>query len=102
MQAPGKRACFVKIEFQKFCRFDESGEPAFLHQSNSRSQQERFTDVVRHKNHRFAEPVMQVAKFLLDFRARDRIECPEGLVEQQERWICRKCPSYADALALPA
>jgi hypothetical protein len=102
LQAPRKGARFGVIEFQKFIGCDEIHEPAFLHQADARSQEKRFSNIVRHKNHCFAEPVMQFSKFLLNFRTRDRVERTKWLVEQQERRIGSEGACNSHTLALSA
>jgi hypothetical protein len=55
-----------------------------------------------YENDGLLEPSLKVTKFLLNFRPRDRVERPEGLVEQQNRRIRSQSARYANALALAA
>src|SRR5688572_17515362 len=44
---------------------------------------------------------MQFAQLVLHLRARDGIECAEGLIEKQNRWVRRERTGHSHALALP-
>ena len=90
------------IEFQEIRRRDNSNQMAFLHQPDSGAEKRRFTNIVRHKNHRFSKPPMECPEFVLNLRAGDRIERAEWLIEQQDRRVRRKRPRHADALPLAA
>ncbi len=73
-----------------------------IEQGNARAQEQRFSHIVRDEHDGFPEPRRQSLKFLLQVRARDRIERAKRLVHQQDRRIRRERPRHAHALLLPA
>src|SRR5881397_1494831 len=58
--------------------------------------------VRRHEDDRLAETSLQREELALQLDARDGIERPERLIEQEERRIGGQRPGDADPLALPA
>ena len=73
-----------------------------LEQHNSRSQQQRFSKIVRHKDDRLPQLPGERREFALQFRSRHRIKCAERLVHQQNGRIGRQSPGDPHALALSA
>src|SRR5881628_1632673 len=83
-------------------RRPEEHDPALLHQPDRVAQQQPLTHVVRHEDDRLAETPLQREELALQLDARDRIERPERLIQQEERRIGGERPGDADPLALPA
>src|SRR3989449_9750609 len=85
----------------EFLRRPEKHDPTLLHQPDRAAEQQPLTHVVRHEDDRLAKPPWQREELALQLDACDRIERPEGLVEQEERRIGGERSGDADPLALP-
>src|SRR2546427_1742053 len=83
-------------------RRPEEHDPALLHQPDRVAEQESLAHVVRHEDDRLAETPLQREELTLQLDARDGIERPERLIQQQERRSGGERPDDADPLALPA
>src|SRR5690242_21865374 len=57
-----------------------------MHEPDARAEQQSFAHVVRDKHYPLPEPLLEPLELALQLHPRDRIERPERLVEQQERW----------------
>ena len=84
----------------KFGGWNQRQQPAVFHQSYPVGEDERFTYIMRHKEHRLSKMFLQRAKFSLDLGTRNRIESTERLIQQKNRRISGKCAGNTDALAL--
>ena len=73
--------------------------PAF-HQCNPCPKPQSLAQVVGHEDHGFLEPLLQLQKFTLQFVARKRVECAEGLIHKENRWIRGQGARHADSLPL--
>src|SRR3989475_12026334 len=82
-------------------RRPEEDDPALLHQPDRVAEQQPLTHVVRHEDDRRAETPLQREELALQLDARDGIERPERLIQQEERRVGGERPSDADPLALP-
>src|SRR5262245_27586758 len=102
MKTPREGLGLRMIQFQKLRWVDECDQLTLPHKSDPCSEQKCFPDVVRHKDHRLAQLLLQLAELLLNLRSRDRIKCPKRFVEQQNRRVGRECTGDTDALALAA
>src|SRR2546428_592648 len=83
-------------------RRPEEHDPALLQQPDRAAEQQPLAHVVRHEDDRLAETPLQREELALQLDARDGIERPERLIEQEERRIGGQRPRDADPLALPA
>src|SRR2546426_10885929 len=83
-------------------RRPEEHDPALLQQPDRAAEQQPLAHVVRHEDDRLAETPLQREELALQLDARDEIERPERLIEQEERRIGGPRPRDADPLALPA
>jgi len=61
---------------------------------------ERFRHVVRDQDDGFPNTLLNLAELAMDFRARHRIKSAEGLVHQENRWICGERARHTHTLAL--
>jgi hypothetical protein len=96
----GESARFGLMELQKFLRAGKRHQLAMLKQSDAGTEQHGLAQIVRHKNDGFTKAMSERAEFALQFRARDGIESPEGLVHEENRRIGGKGAGDTDALAL--
>src|SRR5262245_21919397 len=71
-----------------------------FHEPDTVSNQERLAHIMRDEDHRFAETLLQIAKFFLDLGAGDGIQSPERFVEKQNRGIGSQSSGDTDTLAL--
>src|SRR5438552_17120098 len=83
-------------------RRPEEHHPTLLQQPDRAAEQQPLAHVVRHEDDRLAETPLQREELALQLDARDGIERPERLIEQEERRIGGQRPRDADPLALPA
>src|SRR2546430_16699391 len=83
-------------------RRPEEHDPALLHQPDRVAEQQSLAHVVRHEDDRLAEPPLQREELTLQLDARDGIERPERLIQQEERRIGGEAPGAADPLGPPA
>src|SRR3989337_1665695 len=88
------------IRSQELGRRSQENHCAVLKQADARCQDESFAYVVGHENQGLAQLFLQRAKFLLDFASCDRVQGPEGLVEQDHRRIRCQGTRHPDPLAL--
>src|SRR2546427_13132238 len=77
-------------------RRPEEYDPAFVHQPDRAAEQQALTRVVRHEDNRLAKTPLQGEKLALQLDACDRIERPEGLVEQEDGRIGGEGPVVPD------
>jgi len=82
-------------------REDADQLPRFQ-QRDACAQQQGFAHVVGHEDNGLLQAQLERLKLALDFRPRQRVERPEGLVHQQERRVTRQGPRHSHALPLPA
>ena len=73
-----------------------------IHHQHAVSQQQSFRHVVSDHHRSQAEFAMQGADPVAERVARDRIECAEGFVHQQQARFIGQCARHTDPLALPA
>src|SRR3989442_11542743 len=66
-------------------RSAEKREPALQHEPDVGAEQQPFAHIVRHEDHALAEPPLERFELALQLDTRDRIECPERLVQEQQR-----------------
>ena len=88
------------FRLQEFAWRIDSQESSCIHNCNARAQKHGFTHIMGHKDYSFIQALLQRFEFALHVRAGERIERAKGFIHQQNRWIGRKSPSQADALAL--
>src|SRR2546428_487785 len=83
-------------------RRPEEDDPALLHQPDRVAEQQPLTHVVRHEDDRLAETPLQREELALQLDARDGIERPERLIQQEERRVGGEGPGAAHSPAPPA
>src|SRR5947209_13204131 len=79
-------------------RRPEEHDLALLQQPDRTAEQQPLAHVVRHEDDRLAETPLQREELALQLDARDGIERPERLIEQEERRIGGQRPRDADPL----
>src|SRR2546428_11795992 len=77
-------------------RRPEEHDLALLQQPDRTAEQQPLAHVVRHEDDRLAETSLQREELALQLDARDGIERPERLIEQEERRIGGPRPGDAD------
>src|SRR5256885_15268517 len=82
-------------------RRPEEHDPALLQQPDRAAEQQPLAHVVRHEDDRLAETPLQREELALQLDARDGIERPERLIEQEERPIGGQRPRDAAPPAPP-
>src|SRR5437899_10569655 len=90
------------IQIVKVFHCNQSDEITVLHESDAIAKNERLAHIVRYEHHRLAQALLKPTELFLDFGSRDGIQRAKRLVEQKNRWICRKRTRYAHALPLSA
>ncbi len=60
-----------------------------------------LVDVMRHDHHRSSQPALETEELVLEPGPGDRVDGAEGLVHQDDRWVCGQRPGHADPLLLP-
>src|SRR6185369_15613598 len=75
---------------------------AVFEQTDSRSELERFANVVSDKNNRLVQPPGKRRKLSLKLGARQRVKRAERFIHQYDRWIRCKRSRDTHALALPS
>src|SRR5581483_661653 len=92
------------------CRFREDRarrvvlreDSALAQDRDAVSHRDRLVDVVRDEDHGLPDLAMQALELRLQAEARDRIECAERLVHQEERRVGGESAREPDALPLAA
>ncbi|HEY3161993.1 MAG TPA: hypothetical protein VGJ78_23685, partial [Vicinamibacterales bacterium] len=74
----------------------------FLDDADAIAERERLAHVVRDDDDCFANPLLNASELRVQFGARERIQCAEWLVHQQDRRIDCKGARHTDPLTLPA
>ena len=74
----------------------------FPHHHHFFSQPPSFGEIVGHEQRGNREIAAQVVERFLELRPRNRIQCPEWLVEQNDFWPSGDAPREGDTLALTA
>src|SRR5262249_51354961 len=98
----GKSLHFRVIGFEKLLGGSRRDESAVLQEDNSRGQEQSFTEIVGHKDNRFSQTGGERTEFALQLSPRDRVECPEWLVHQQDLGIGSESTRHTNALPLSA
>ena len=73
-----------------------------MHQPNAISQQQGFTDIVRHEEDSLCQTLCQGRKLTLQISAREGIKSAKWFVQQQQRRFGSECAGNADSLSLSA
>src|SRR3954452_18551723 len=87
---------------EKFSRRKNAFELAGIHKGNAVTQHQRFCNVMRDKNDRFAQRFSELQKFVLQLRAGDGIKRTKGFVHEQNCGISGKRPCQSNSLSLAA
>src|SRR5579872_42411 len=87
---------------QKLMRRVGGDKTPTLEQSDARSQQQGFAQVVGDKYRGFMQALLQAQEFTLQLRPRKRIESAEGFIHQQDGRVCRQGAGDSHALPLAA
>src|SRR4051794_22095051 len=85
---------------EKFSRRKNAFELAGIHKGNAVTQHQRFCNVMRDKNDRFAQRFSELQKFALQLRACNGIQRAKGFVHEQNCRIGGERPSQPHALSL--
>ena len=83
-------------------RRTDLAELAVVHHRDAVGEIEGLLLIVRHVKRRDPEPLEKAAELRAGPFAEGRIEVGEGLVEEEEGWFDRQCPSQCDTLLLTA
>src|ERR1700676_2652516 len=101
LKRSGERFHLRMIDAQKFLRPGAGHNTAVLQQHDTRRQHERFPQIVSDEDNGLAHLTGQLRKFALQLGSRHWIERAKRLVHKQNKGVCTKAASNADALTLP-
>jgi len=76
--------------------------PTVPHHDNSIGKPDGLLDIVRDKQDRLIESVVDSLEFFLQTRSGDRVQSTERLIHQEGSRLCSQCSRQADALLFPA
>src|SRR5436309_1511526 len=81
---------------EKFSRRENTFELAGVHERDAVTQHQRFCDIMRDKDNRFAQRFLECQKFMLQLRAGNRIKRAERFIHQENFGIGGKRSRQAD------